>query len=572
MCVCALFFSLSLRLSLSLSLPPPSLSVSRLSQVSGVGEITPGIAMNYDSDAYIQHLSTLLNKILEPHNTTILEFADKHFASVLGFPSLFRDNDGYIGGGNISAGGGQHMSCRQIAKVGQLILNKGKWPAPRSSSSTPHHAGTPQRSAAATPPGSGPKPEPFQLVNASYIEEMQTPHYPNAATTYGLLTWLNRRGQYPSFCCAPRWCRDSGSTNRWDGFSGTSLYGLIGDDIAYSHGPSALFNKTTGEPMLGPVIQAPEDVLMAYGWLARVMIVLPSRNMVVVSMGQTGGKSLLGGGCSYDEGYTISLIYSAFDKLLEENKTLADLAVSEQIPRIVVPEDGTPSGHKQRRHRAASDPDSSASARLQGGGGAGVGAEVGADAEMGTAAVPASSASSSGSCFCYCPPGEGYGHCFDLPPSTATSPSAATSPDNGDGGGGGGGGGMSTSVGGGAGEALSGDQQCTQYQSKAPDFCPSTGLVRQCGGPVSTCTDPSKDDWSAQGMNCSVVEPCPSAAAAVGEGGSHPHPFDSMICQCRPVKFDCYFQPGDSCDASRVLNPHFRRPVGSKFSSKVPRF
>ena len=33
--------------------------------------------------------------------------------------------------------------------------------------------------------------------------------------------------------------------------------------------------------MIGPVVQAPEDVLMAYGWLARVMIVMPARNMVV---------------------------------------------------------------------------------------------------------------------------------------------------------------------------------------------------------------------------------------------------------------------------------------------------
>ena len=38
-----------------------------------------------------------------------------------------KDNDLYIGGGNISAGGGQHMTCRQIARIGQLLLNKGLW-------------------------------------------------------------------------------------------------------------------------------------------------------------------------------------------------------------------------------------------------------------------------------------------------------------------------------------------------------------------------------------------------------------------------------------------------------------
>ena len=33
------------------------------------------------------------------------------------------------------------------------------------------------------------------------------------------------------------------------------------------------------------------------------MLVLPKQDMVVVTIGQTGSKSLLGGGCGYDEGY-----------------------------------------------------------------------------------------------------------------------------------------------------------------------------------------------------------------------------------------------------------------------------
>ena len=137
----------------------------------------------------------------------------------------------------------------------------------------------------------------------------------------------------------------------------------MGDDIGYGYGPdvngirNAAGVHTYAPP--GPTVHAEPDVLMAYGWLARVLMVLPRRDMVVVSMGQTGaarraapapmlarcppwdprpvfpsrerhaarplnpgvlclpcmsrgspgGKSLLGGSCSYDEGFTMSLLY-----------------------------------------------------------------------------------------------------------------------------------------------------------------------------------------------------------------------------------------------------------------------
>ena len=47
----------------------------------------------------------------------------------------------------------------------------------------------------------------------------------------------------------------------------------------------------------GPVVNAPDDILVGLGYLARLLLVLPSSNVVVVTMGQTGSQTLLGGGC-----------------------------------------------------------------------------------------------------------------------------------------------------------------------------------------------------------------------------------------------------------------------------------
>lgn len=97
-----------------------------LGQTTGRGRMPPGVAMTYDSDDFIQLLSPLLGKLLEPDNITVMDFAEKRFAVPLGIRGVF-DGDRYIGGGNVSMGGGQHMTCQQIARVGQLIMNRGRW-------------------------------------------------------------------------------------------------------------------------------------------------------------------------------------------------------------------------------------------------------------------------------------------------------------------------------------------------------------------------------------------------------------------------------------------------------------
>jgi hypothetical protein len=52
------------------------------------------------------------------------------------------------------------------------------------------------------------------------------------------------------------------------------------------------------------------------------MYVDPESELVVVTMGQTEGNSLWDGGCSYDEGYTITLMVQAW-----QNATTPDPAL-----------------------------------------------------------------------------------------------------------------------------------------------------------------------------------------------------------------------------------------------------
>lgn len=86
-------------------------------------------------------------------DSTPIEYATREFAEPLGVPSLYEyDGQVYGIGGNLSAGGGQMMSCRDVARVGTLIVNKGMWRAAN---------------------GSG-----IQLVSQDYMRQMTSPSFP----------------------------------------------------------------------------------------------------------------------------------------------------------------------------------------------------------------------------------------------------------------------------------------------------------------------------------------------------------------------------------------------------------
>jgi hypothetical protein len=125
-----------------------------LSQASGVGKVAPGTAFTYDSNVYISHLSYLLHHVTgEPP----VEWATRHYAVPMGMPDFFAF-DGF--GEEISAGGGQMMSCRDALRVGQLMLNKGMWPSADGGADV-------------------------RLLDADFVDAMLSPSYPESAPSYG---------------------------------------------------------------------------------------------------------------------------------------------------------------------------------------------------------------------------------------------------------------------------------------------------------------------------------------------------------------------------------------------------
>ena len=78
-----------------------------------------------------------------------LAFASSVLAAPLGLPDLYAYDEL---GEDISAGGGQMVSCRDMARVAQLVLNKGLW-----------------RDAAG---------KPYRMASARFFEEMLQPVFP----------------------------------------------------------------------------------------------------------------------------------------------------------------------------------------------------------------------------------------------------------------------------------------------------------------------------------------------------------------------------------------------------------
>jgi CubicO group peptidase (beta-lactamase class C family) len=138
-----------------------------LAQSSGYGEVPPGSAFTYDSDEYIQHLSYALSAVVPNKTGGALQWARDNYAVPLGIPEFFDyDNIGEAQGGptQIASAGGQMVTCREMARFGQLMLNKGKW-----------------LDAAG---------QPYQMASPTFIQEMMSPAFPGVVDGYGFLTWL----------------------------------------------------------------------------------------------------------------------------------------------------------------------------------------------------------------------------------------------------------------------------------------------------------------------------------------------------------------------------------------------
>lgn len=126
--------------------------------------IAPGSTFYYDG-APADHLA---NVVAAASGVTSLRYMMEHVVRPLGCETFRYQPEGVDKAGNIRIGGSILLSCRDMARLGQLYLNRGRW-------------------------ADG------QLVSADYIARALTPSRLNPS--YGYLWWLNGAGRVPA---APR--------------------------------------------------------------------------------------------------------------------------------------------------------------------------------------------------------------------------------------------------------------------------------------------------------------------------------------------------------------------------------
>lgn len=120
-----------------------------------VAESDPvGTKFSYDSDTVIDTLGLVLTAATGSPSE---DFAQTQLIEPLNmqYTTWETDKDG-----NLQAGFGVKSSCRDLARVGQLLLDGGTWRGQ-------------------------------QILSPDYIHHMTQPAYPEANSNYGFLTWLN---------------------------------------------------------------------------------------------------------------------------------------------------------------------------------------------------------------------------------------------------------------------------------------------------------------------------------------------------------------------------------------------
>lgn len=387
-----------------------------LSQVSGRGRAAPATQFSYDSDIYISrgswavsfarfacyqtwrhapcHTHGLLTAAVADLSYLLgtvtgeapVSWATREYAIPMGMQRLFAF-DGF--GDDISAGGGQMMTCRDHLRVGQLLLNNGMWKNATG--------------------------QPARLVSEPYVQTMVHPTFTDISTAYGLLTWLNAPASAKE-CCAPRWCSPhvppyNASQRPWAGISGASNLvkegtGILGDNV--------------GD------IGAPPDVALGLGANANYLYHVPQANITVVTLGMShgatvncplgyygtnsSGSRLVGGG--YDEGWTASELWRAFAGALALPPSPPPAPAHDQRGRDTdVQHGGTemPGLFDGIPARPAWTAAKSAHQHAEGGEVAPVWQRV----RRGPVNSPRTAEPDvAGACYQYCPPDLGFGYCF----------------------------------------------------------------------------------------------------------------------------------------------------------------
>ena len=483
-----------------------------LGQSSGYGMVAPGTKFTYDSGDYIQYLSYVLEAAT---GQPAVAFASREFAAPLGVPDLFAyDGQIYGIGANISTGGGQMMTCLDMARVGQLIVNRGVW--------------------------RGADGRPTQLSSRTYMEQMGRPSFPEFNSGYGFLTWLNAKvAPGAKHCCAPRWSTTTQLVNQTVGNevrhgvccaarNGSGAIAppcdlreiaalsegveLMRGQIRYE-GDDWLESSIIDDSTPAGELPAPHDLMLGQGLDGMYMFVIPSLNVTVVTMGSsrpTSSKCVN----SYDDSWLPALAWNAMSKALVPAGD-----PSPEPPPVPVSMPAPPAAATSARPEHPDRPT----------------VPVG---HLGAHTVVDEIA---GSCTCDCPMNMGYGYCFDVPPDalplgatiSSTSTSALWPPP-------------SKCMG------LKRNSTVSMKIHRPADYCPALGKTISC--------DPSKDTNATALCNppgghstrravwCEPVRGC----------GSFPGMSDAFAvatCSC-PVR-SASFEPCVWSDSPCVYSPYY---------------
>ncbi|CAE8598006.1 unnamed protein product [Polarella glacialis] len=497
-----------------------------LTHTSGLGNGPPGLVFEYNSGDHIQHLSFLITLLVTQQGfKSAADWAEKVFAQPLGLKGLFKH---WKLDGELSIGGGQRLSCREMAKVAQLLLNKGKWPV----------------SDWADQLGLGWLVKRWdggqfvQIISESYVQMMTTPSFPAVVSTYGFLTWLNRAPQPGDSSCCLCTC-------------GVCL-GL----------PSP--------PILGEGIH--EEVWIALGFLTRYMMVLPQRNLSIISLGMdlAGSKA-----CSvasswaaltYDDGFGSLLHYKMLNGSLPapDKATTTSTSATVQLTSAVTTTFFSSTAHTgSQLLNSSSSTAASASTETSTTTAFNPYAHIYNHGHQHTRFQPAKGAANTtnasspdhrfrgGSCTCSCPINEDFGQCFQLPESVALDSWTA------------------------------GHEVCRHFEEgysqirdslDSHSACPDIGLLQPCDTNAwfmfGLCS--SSSPWDGYGLECEARAQCgvgpeePAVGASNGSKSSHHQPpshtaimgptGEMETCLCRVTRWKCKYT-AESCDPDDVYYP-----------------
>jgi CubicO group peptidase (beta-lactamase class C family) len=247
-----------------------------LGQATGLGEARAG--ETFDARVTDEILDVLSQVLRATTGMKPAEWAKEHFTGPLGVPDFFARDVGADGvaDGGVRVAGGQMATCRDAARFGQLLINRGEWLGEDGSST--------------------------RLVRADFVRRVVNPSFPRAASQRGYQTWTHP-GKTASG--APRATPffaevrsdpdpDLGATETNATSFPTTLRAPVWADYASSGaspacGAGAAADASFGGAFLGPA--GPSFPLaFAVGRLGKFLVVSPETSTVLVSMGNTWGS------------------------------------------------------------------------------------------------------------------------------------------------------------------------------------------------------------------------------------------------------------------------------------------